>query len=47
MDGTGFGLGQRARRYSMVIDNGKVTKFNLEEAGKFEVSSAEKMLEQI
>lgn len=47
MDGTGFGLGQRARRYSMVIDNGKVTKFNLEEAGKFEISSAEKMLEQI
>ncbi|MBM3509693.1 MAG: peroxiredoxin [Alphaproteobacteria bacterium] len=47
MDGTGFGLGHRARRYSMVIDNGKVTKFNLEEAGKFEISSAEKMLEQI
>ncbi|MSP50772.1 MAG: peroxiredoxin [Alphaproteobacteria bacterium] len=47
MDGSSFGLGQRARRYSMVIDNGKVTKFNLEEAGKFEISSAEKILEQI
>lgn len=47
MDGTGFGLGTRARRYSMVIEDGKVTKFNLEDAGKFEVSTAENTLGQV
>ena len=41
------GLGVRAARYSMIVDDGKVTQFNLEEGGGFEVSSAEKILEQL
>ena len=40
------GLGVRSRRYSMLVDNGVVKTFNLEEPGKFEVSNAEKLLEQ-
>ena len=31
----------------MLVDNGVVKALNLEEPGKFEVSSAEKMLEQV
>jgi len=47
LDASGFGLGLRSRRYSMVVDDGVVKQFNLEEGGGFEVSSAEHMLEQI
>jgi len=41
------GLGVRCQRFSMLVDNGVVKALNLEEPGKFEVSSAEKMLEQV
>ncbi|MDA0261567.1 MAG: peroxiredoxin [Proteobacteria bacterium] len=41
------GLGVRSARYSMILDDGKVTHLNLEEGGAFEVSSAEKILEQL
>ncbi|MBT3360956.1 MAG: peroxiredoxin [Rhodospirillales bacterium] len=41
------GLGVRNQRYSAVIDDGVVSEFNLDEPGAFEVSSAEKMLEQL
>jgi len=37
----------RSQRYSMLVDDGTVRQFNLEKAGQFEVSSAEKMLEQL
>jgi peroxiredoxin len=47
MDGTGFGMGKRIQRFSMVIDNGVVKSLNIEEPGKFEVSSAEYMLGQL
>jgi peroxiredoxin (alkyl hydroperoxide reductase subunit C) len=46
-DLTGRGFGVRSQRYSMLVDNGVVKAFNLEKAGAFEVSSAEKMLEQV
>ncbi len=36
-----FGMGVRARRGVMVIDNGVVTSIDMEAPGKFEVSSAE------
>ena len=48
MDGSGFGLGTRSKRYAMLVENGVVTKFNLEEmAGKAETSAAETLLKQM
>ncbi|KTR82065.1 alkyl hydroperoxide reductase [Novosphingobium barchaimii] len=44
MDGSGFGMGKRGQRFSMVINDGVVEQLNVEEPGKFEVSSAEYML---
>lgn len=41
------GLGLRSQRYSMLIENGVVSILNLDEAGAFEVSSAEKMLSDL
>lgn len=41
------GMGHRSSRYSMIVDNGTITKLNVEEAGAFEVSSAEHMLSQL
>ena len=41
------GLGTRCQRYSMIVDNGVVKSLNVEAPGKYEVSSAEKMLEQL
>ena len=41
------GLGVRSARYSMILDDGTVMAFNLEDGGAFEVSSAEKILEQL
>jgi peroxiredoxin len=47
MDGTGIGFGKRLKRFSMFVDDGVVKSLNVEEPGKFEVSSAEYMLGQI
>ncbi len=47
MDGTGFGMGERAQRFSMVVEDGVVKALNVEEPGAFEVSSAEHMLGQL
>lgn len=47
MDGSGFGLGKRGQRYSMVIEDGVVTQLNVEAPGDFSVSSADHMLEQL
>lgn len=44
LDGTGFGLGQRAQRFAMVVENGTVTHLAVEAPGAFEVSSAERIL---
>jgi peroxiredoxin len=40
------GLGVRSQRYSMLVDDGVVKVLNVEEPGKFEVSGAERLLEQ-
>jgi peroxiredoxin len=47
MDLTARGMGVRSQRYSMLIEDGAVKTFNLEAAGKFEVSGADKMLAQL
>ncbi|PNU05276.1 peroxiredoxin [Novosphingobium guangzhouense] len=47
MDGSGFGMGTRSQRYSMVINDGVVEQLNVEAPGSFEVSSAEHMLGQL
>ena len=41
------GLGVRSQRYSMIVDDGKVTHLNVEDGPKYEVSSAENILEQL
>jgi peroxiredoxin len=47
MDGSGFGMGKRAQRYSMIVDDGVVQELNVEQPGDFKVSSAEHMLGQL
>jgi peroxiredoxin len=47
MDAKGYGMGERSRRFSAVIEDGVVKQLNIEEGGAFDVSSAEKMLEQL
>lgn len=47
MDGSGFGLGTRSQRYAMIVDDGVVTKLNVEAPGAFEVSAAEAILEAL
>ena len=44
MDGSGFGLGPRSSRYSLIAEDGRITVLNLEKGGAFEVSSAEAVL---
>jgi peroxiredoxin len=47
MDASKFGMGQRSKRYSMLVVDGVVKTLNLEEPGAFEVSSAEHLLSQL
>ncbi|MFC4291989.1 peroxiredoxin [Sphingorhabdus arenilitoris] len=47
MDGSGFGMGKRSQRYSMLVNDGVVEQLNVEAPGDFKVSSAEHMLEQM
>lgn len=47
MDGSGFGMGKRSKRYSMIVKDGVVTELNIEEPGDFKVSSADFMLGQL
>src|SRR3546814_17303328 len=45
MDGSGFGLGTRGQRYSMLVNDGVVEQLNVEAPGEFKVSSAEHLLD--
>ncbi|HEX2508901.1 MAG TPA: peroxiredoxin [Microvirga sp.] len=48
MDGSGFGLGTRSQRYSMVVDDGIVTAINIEDGpGKADISGAENLLKSL
>lgn len=47
LDGSGFGLGERSQRYSMLVKDGVVEQLNIEQGGEFKVSSAEHLLAQL
>lgn len=47
LDATGFGMGERSQRYSMLVKDGVVTALNIEQGGEFKVSSAEHLLAQL
>jgi len=47
VDLTARGMGIRSQRYSMLVDKGVVKALNVEAPGKFEVSNAETMAEQV
>ena len=48
LDGTGFGLGERSTRFSMIVDDGAVTALNVEEnPAEMTVSGAPHMLSQL
>lgn len=47
MDATGFGMGMRAQRFAMVIDDGVVRRLFVEAPGEFKVSSAEYVLRNL
>ena len=46
-DSSQFGMGERSRRYSMLVRDGVLERLNVEEPGQFNVSSAEHLLEQL
>lgn len=47
-DGSGFGLGTRSKRYSMLVEDGVVKALHLEESpGVMEVSGADRILAEL
>lgn len=48
LDGSGFGLGTRSQRYSMIVEDTEVKALNVEDApGKADISGAEALLAQL
>ena len=48
LDGSGFGLGERSTRYSMLVEDGTISTLNVESnPGELDVSSAEHLLGQL
>ena len=47
LDASGFGMGGRSQRYSLIAKDGVVESINVEEGGEFKVSSAQYMLDQL
>jgi peroxiredoxin len=47
LDLSGNGMGTRSKRYSMLVEDGVVKSLNVDEPGKFEVSSGEALVKQI
>ena len=46
MDGSGFGLGTRSKRYAAIIDNGTVTNLDVDDSG-IVVSACSAVLERL
>ena len=47
LDASGFGMGNRAQRCGMIVDDGTVSYLGIEAPGEIKVSSAEIMLENL
>ena len=47
LDASGAGMGTRARRFGMIVDDGTITYLGIEAPGEIKVSSAEAMLDQL
>lgn len=47
MDGQAYGMGMRAKRFALYVDDGVVKQVHIEAPGEFRVSSAEAMLAAI
>ena len=47
MDASGFGMGVRAKRFSMIVKDGVVSALNVDEGGKFEITGADTILGQL
>ncbi|MEM7007198.1 MAG: peroxiredoxin [Pseudomonadota bacterium] len=47
LDVSGFGMGSRSQRYSMLVEDGIVKQLNVEKGPAFEVSSGDYLLTQL
>jgi peroxiredoxin len=47
MDSTGFGMGHRGKRFSMLARDGIIEQLNVEAPGEYRVSTAEYLLGQL
>jgi len=47
LDARGFGLGTRCQRFAMIVDDGTVTRLNVESGPGIDVSSAETIMGQL
>jgi peroxiredoxin len=47
LDASGFGMGMRSQRYSMIVENGQVTALNVEPDAGVDVSTAENIMEAL
>ena len=47
LDGSGFGMGTRSQRYSMLVNDGTVEALNIEPGREIIASGAEAMLESL
>jgi peroxiredoxin len=46
LDASGFGMGTRGQRFSIIVEDGVATQVNIEGPGEFKVSNAETAVEQ-
>ena len=47
LDGSGFGMGQRSKRYAAVVRDGKVDQLFVEQPGEFKVSAVDYVLDNL
>jgi len=47
MDGTGFGLGKRNKRFAAVIEDGTITQLNVDETGAVDVSACSAVIARL